>query len=73
MQGQGFRVLYPGMTLTGAIRAAGLTDFSKRSGIRIYHKDGSDEVYDYRSILRQTVQDPLLEPDDCIIVRAKIF
>jgi hypothetical protein len=55
-----------GMTLTDAINSAGgLTDFARRSRIRVFRKDHSVvEDYNYDEILKHKIQDPLLMPGD---------
>ena len=59
-----------GMTLTDAISfAGGLSDFARRSRIRIFRKDHSTaKDYNYDDILKHKTKDPLLMPGDRVFV-----
>jgi protein involved in polysaccharide export with SLBB domain len=58
------------MTLTDAISSAGgLTEFARRSRIRVFRKDHSIAGdYNYDDILKHKIEDPILMPGDRVFV-----
>jgi len=57
------------MRLTDAIAGAGgLTDFARRSSVRVFHAGGKVEIYDYDHALKDKRSDPVLRPGDRVSV-----
>ncbi len=70
-------VLVPGMTLLNAIAMAeGLTDWANKKEVRIRRKgpSGQEEIsVNLRDIEEGDAKDPVLKPDDVIIVKRRIL